>query len=229
MTRLSRSSLLLTLGAVVALQGCIPDYAPEFRARLVASETGQPVEGAIVVAHWEILGGLEGLNPVGQANVMEAVTDKNGVISFPSWWRIPRELGGIQNARPELLIFKDGYKYIRLANETRPTFMDELVLRSDWNGKTLRLKRFNGTVQEYAEDIAWLDSMMYFARRGQNCLWKRTPRMLAALHQLSNRVESEGVTLRTGAIHRIEDVNATGDCASPEQFFGEYLRSEVRK
>src|SRR5712691_8711159 len=85
MPRLSRSSLLLTLGAVVALQGCIPDYAPEFRARLVDSETGQPAEGAIVVAHWEILGGLEGLNPVGQAKVMEAVTDKNGVISFPSW------------------------------------------------------------------------------------------------------------------------------------------------
>ena len=213
----------------LALQGCIPDYAPDFRARLVDSDTDQPVEGAIVVAHWEILGGLEGLNPVGQAKVMEAVTDKNGVISFPSWWRIPRELGGIQNARPELLIFKDGYKYIRLANETRPTFMDELVLRSDWNGRTLKLERFKGSQQAYAKELARLDSAMYFARWTGNCEWKRTPRMLVALDRANAEFASMGLELAPRTIHSAADVDDTKQCGSARQFFSEYLPSETNK
>src|SRR5438034_7298406 len=124
MPRLSRSRLLLILGAVVALQGCIPDYASEFRARLVDANTGQPVEGAIVVAHWQILGGLEGGNPVGEAMVMETVTDQAGSIYFPSWSRVSWKIGGIQNARPELLVFKRGYKVLRLINESLPSFID---------------------------------------------------------------------------------------------------------
>ena len=52
-------------------------------ARVVDAETGQPVEGVMVVANCPMRGGHG--TPAGQAMVMEAVTDKDGVFHFP-WW-----------------------------------------------------------------------------------------------------------------------------------------------
>ena len=94
------------------LQGCaaLQYSADPIEAWVVDAETNQPIEGAIVVAHWELKGGLEGGNVMGQVMVMEAVTDDKGKFNFPAWgpkWHIG--WGGLGDSDPELLLFKSGY------------------------------------------------------------------------------------------------------------------------
>ena len=229
MTGFTQYAASVCVAAVLGLQGCAPYHAVEFNARLVDADTGQPIEGAIVVAHWQILGGLEGGNPLGEAMIMETVTDKIGTIHFPSWSKFSWKLGSIKSARPELLIFKDGYKYLRRINESQPTLLDDVLLRSDWNGKTLVLEQFRGTPQEYAKNVAWLDSLMYFARRGRNCEWKATPRMLVALHLADTAFESRGIAYPAGIISKVTDVDDSAGCGPAAKFFEDYLRQGTPK
>jgi len=224
---------LILLAAVVGLQGCEFYYAREFNARLVDADTGQPIEGAIVVAHWQILGGLEGGNPLGEAMIMETMTDKSGAIHFDSWSGLSWKFGGIRESRPALLIFKNGYEYLNLTNQSRPSLIDDVILRSDWDRKTIGLQRFKASLEEYARVIEALDNAMRFSRFGRDCEWKRTPRMLTAIHQMANYFDSRAVSLpqwRTGGrMYRVDDVDAGSTCGSPAQYFEPFLKQEYTK
>lgn len=233
MNRFTQYRASVFVAAVLALQGCTPYHAVEFNARLVDAETGQPIQDAIVVAHWQIVGGLEGGNPLGEAMIMETVTDRAGAIHFPSWSRISWKFGGIRSARPELLIFKNGYEYLALFNESQPTLIDDVILRSDWNEKTLKLHRFMGSLEEYARNVNSLDMSMRFARFGRDCEWKKTPRMLTAIQQMGTYFDARDVSLpqwRTGGrMYKVSDVDADPACGSPAQFFEPFLKGDFTK
>src|SRR5690348_13390482 len=74
---------------ILSLQACTTSatyYSAEpITAWVVDAETKQPLAGVNVVAHWQLEGGLEGGNNIGQMMVMEAVTDTAGKFSFPAW------------------------------------------------------------------------------------------------------------------------------------------------
>jgi hypothetical protein len=92
-------------------------FAYTFKGRVVDGETGKPIEGAVVVAHWN----EEQATPTGPhtrlKEVKETLTDKEGR------WKIrgPRggEFGNVKaflslimghfTNRPEFIIFKPGY------------------------------------------------------------------------------------------------------------------------
>ena len=50
---------------------------------VVDRETGNPIEGVVVVAHWQLRGGLEGGTPIRELKILESVTDHDGRYSFP--------------------------------------------------------------------------------------------------------------------------------------------------
>ena len=52
---------------------------------VVDKENGQPLEGVIVVAHWQLEGGFEGGYPMGQMRVLETLTDAQGRYYFAGW------------------------------------------------------------------------------------------------------------------------------------------------
>ncbi|MEO6928236.1 MAG: carboxypeptidase-like regulatory domain-containing protein [Casimicrobiaceae bacterium] len=56
---------------------------PGWSGRVVDVETGGAIEGAIVVARWELEG--YGGNFAGWLFVAEAVTDQDGIFRFPAW------------------------------------------------------------------------------------------------------------------------------------------------
>src|SRR5258708_40037237 len=74
------------------------------------AETGKPIEGVIVVAHWRITGGLEGGTPINELKILETVTDESGRYSFPAWGPKLAFLSGIFGSlgseSPEILMFK---------------------------------------------------------------------------------------------------------------------------
>lgn len=225
--------------------------AEAIEARVIDAETKKPLEGVIVVAHWQLFySTVGGRVPAGQLEVMETLTDRNGRFYFPAWGpkKVPKYKqqkgdiwiayipflapdGYLDDSDPALLLFKPGYEYVGLQNPMRSHTDHSPVRRSVWNGKTITLKPFKRTAEEYAEHVYRLsgdmDSMLDFARGDKDCNWKKTPRMLVALHKMSVHFEKQGIKLpgwRIGQrIHKLEDIPSDPRCDSVEEFFEEYM------
>ena len=212
--------LLLYCGTSAALEYS----AKAITARVVDAETKEPLEGVVVVAHWQLNGGLEGWSPLGELMVMDAVTDQNGTFHFPAWGpkKIPKGLdwnARLKDLDPQLLLFKSGYRWQELSNSKSMEQMSHkgpAVRSSDYDGKTIELEKFKGTPQEYWKHIeyfhiSWLQPLQH------HCAWKGMPRMVVALDQESKRV---GPTGFVDDLRRSEQENVREGCGT----FAEFLR-----
>lgn len=228
---LFRSALMLALLTPLQSCGFFTYQAEPIQAWVVDAETNQPLEGVIVAAHWQLKGGLEGGNPVGQMMVMETVTDAKGRFYFPGWGPKLRSLKGkLKTESPGLVLFRSGYAYRELENHLTLKALRgelEIPLRSDWDKKTIPMEEFKGTREEYAEHVHSLDNGIEWARYGENCEWKEIPRMLVEIHHLGKQFDAHGIKLkgwRGGArIRKISDVGNHTQCGSAEEFFRDYL------
>lgn len=135
--------------AVLALSGCV--FAPPFywaesiHGRVVDADTGEPIEGTVVIADWKLYGG--GMGHGGHRNsllVKETLTDANGEFSFGKWGPKMRPAWEILDKGPRLVVLKSNYTYANLWNEADSNWF---VRGSHWDGKTIRLKKFAGTSQ----------------------------------------------------------------------------------
>mgnify|MGYP001302911465 CR=1 FL=1 len=183
---------LLVLGAVLPwlpLAGCATLYRAEaIEGWVVDAESGKPLEGVILVAHWEVKGGLEGGVPIAELQILETVTDSNGRYYFPAWGpKLILPTGQLEGNSPGLLLFKSGYRSQRFPNFYWQTYGTSVFY---YDKKTLKLERFKGTLAEYAHDLGSLSSTLWIAGydvgrySGDYCGWKSFPRMLRALSQL---------------------------------------------
>lgn len=219
--------------ALTVLPACatpVTYSAEPIEAWIIDAGTKQPLEGVIVIAHWVLEGGIH-VDRVGELVILETVTDKNGRFYFSGWgpirhWKRSR----LTNMDPEFLIFKNGYEYQRLANPSTKEAIEGKpypVHRSVWNGKTIALKSFKGTPEEYAEHVHQLDNDLEWARYGKDCEWKQIPQMLVAIHRLSEQFESQGIKLkgwRGGArIRKVTHIGKQDQCGSAAEFFRIYL------
>ena len=230
--------LILVL-VLLPMQACAAPLwykAEPIEGWVVDKESNQPLEGVIVTANWQLDGGIEGSYPVGQMMVRETVTDKNGRYHFPGWGPKLAPLNGrIRTKGPQLLLFNSGYAYRGVANElTSESLRGELdnPLRSDWNGKTIKLEKFDGDHKEYARQVYDLSSEVWsvidVARGAKECYWKNVPRMLVALHRMSIFFDGQGVKLegwRLGQrIKRIEDIRSDQRCGAVQEYFRSYMQ-----
>ena len=225
--------LALTVASVVGLSQ--PSYSgAELEARVVDSITGVPLEGVNVVATWE----FEYLQPgIGEHRgrgfllVQEAVTDAQGTFRFPPWGpkAIPDGLPGhayLPPSAPALTFFKPeyGFKTIHNAENYKylddPSYVGESLRRSYWNGKTIQLVRFGGSLQQYGKRFDLLPSVGAVTA----CPWTETPRYRAALIKEGERLRKLG--LRTGlpAIEDLQKKFDDGGCGSASEYISEYLR-----
>ena len=193
-------STLLLLGMTQALTACAAplQYSAEpMEATVVDAETNQPLEGVIVVAHWELrFGHAGGSSVVGQLMVMEATTDKDGKFSLPAWGPKIAVASSLSNRAPQLLLFKNGYRYKSLWNDYTKSIEQLLqpVRKSDWNGKTIKMEKFKGTVEGYQKDISNLNDSLWFATNGDYpCEWKKLPQMIRAIYQQRKIFEAKGI------------------------------------
>jgi len=201
-------------------------WALPVRGQVVDADTGAPVEGVIVTANWELKSFGWTTISLGQLVVEETVTDKKGQYAF-SWWR-PRLRwplwGTLGTDAPGLLFFKSGYQWQGHANDvfSHSNFGLGLFPTSDWNGATIKLKKFQGSEKEYAEHFGHLDVSLSFATGGsaRNCEWKKIPRMLAALHLEERRFRKQGIY---SSLAPIETMPNQAHCGSAEQFLRSYL------
>ena len=228
----SKLRYLLLMLLLLPLQACAFYYsAAPIEARVVDAATNQPLEGVIVVAHWQLKGGLEGGNPVGEMMVMETLTDAKGRFYFPGWGPKLRSLEGrLKTQSPGILLFKSGYEYRGLENNlNNKSLRGDLdnPLRSDWNGKTIKLERFKGGLEKYEELFEDFNHALERMATDQpdKCNWKNIPMTIRAMNQERKRLIALGVT--TNTLSTIDNellmndpfYTKKGGCGSPKEFF----------
>lgn len=178
--------------------------AEPIEAWVVDEETDKPLADVIVVAHWQLEGGLEGGTNVGQMMVMETVTDSKGHFRFSAWGPKSRPWnvlwgGTLKTRSPGLILFKTGYRYRGLENDTtEKAIRGELdnPLRSIWTGKTIKLEKFEGEWDEYARHLLSLNTSLDFVLlplHGNPCEWEQTPRILMALYAEQKSLEERKI------------------------------------
>jgi hypothetical protein len=223
------SFILLAL-VLLPLQGCARDYsAKSIEAWVVDAETGKPVEGANVVAHWELSYGLEGGGAY-QLQIMEAVTDQNGRFFFPAWGpqaipqHLPRE-ARLKDRDPAIMIFKNSYEAKGIENDRPISSMGghgASVRSSDWDGKKIPLRKFEGDLKKLSLNVFNAQSGLSFVSRGENCDWKLIPKMVLTLTKEVKLLKEQNVATQIFYIRAIDELPNQSWCGSAREFFKAY-------
>jgi hypothetical protein len=120
---------IILIAFVTLLSGCYPGIS----GKVVDGLTGNPLEGAVVLAQWTTTGGLPGLTHHTVYQIEESETDKEGKFS----------ISGVYNPfvdPPKMVIYRKGYVPWRNDSDfMNPTW--ELYDNIIWkNGLTYKLK-----------------------------------------------------------------------------------------
>ena len=205
-------------------------------AQVVDAKTNQPLEGVIVVAHWEVGRVVPtfvpimpfGNDPRGpfQLQIMETVTDANGRFHFPAWGPLSvPPLAALGDSDPHLIFFKEGYVPWGASSYHPSTFdYSASSTRSSWvNGTTIKLKKFEGDLQAYAAQVGKLSVPLDFARnyRNDTCDWKRIPRMLGTVIKIKKSFREK---LIYSALPNLESIPHQDECGSAEEWLKDYLK-----
>ena len=59
------------------------------QGKIVDAISGKPLQGVMVLANWELSGGMYHTKNYGQIFLTEAITDDRGVYKIPFWVRVP--------------------------------------------------------------------------------------------------------------------------------------------
>jgi len=105
--------LITTLALAASCQGnqWVYFHDEEIKGYVVEADTKKPIEGAIVVAMWQLSQILsEGFG--GYAKVIETKTDKEGKFTIPAWKTFkPLTANSVmRDFAPKVVIYKPGYK-----------------------------------------------------------------------------------------------------------------------
>jgi len=226
-------SWVFVLICVLPLPACSMTYSAEaIEAWVVDAETGQPIEGVVVTANWELETGTVGGNvPAGQIMVTETVTDKKGRFYFPAWgprstplsFPVPllKSEPHLVNRDPHMLLFKSGYKWVGLENTPMINYNKGSLRKSEWNGKTIKMEMFKGDPKEYGRHLTSLEISMGYAFYAENCEWKQTPRMLALLFSEADSLRKRGIYTGVGDAATLPGQK---QCGSASEFLREYFK-----
>ncbi len=239
-SRILRSPMLIGLALFALAAGSRADpmtySAKEIRGQVVDDVSGQPIEGAIVVAQWElvreVIPGLINKSYGDVLKIVEVVSDRDGNYVIPAWGPVLRPtLFHLENLDPSLAFFKPDYYPRYVANEVRTEYSRDPVRISQWDGKTVRLRKFtgepqewdeqdgrfkshlkvDGTLEEYASQLQSLQLHLQWRRETDD--WKQFPRMIAALEREADRLDAAHLKsgyriMRANQLHgRHEKVN----------------------
>ncbi len=120
----------------------------EIRGKVVDETTGQPIEGAIVLAFWKTI------QPQIYLKIEESVTDSNGEFFFPGWGPVKRpDKSCFWDEDPFLVFFKPGYYVWGLYNsyllertgspeENLANPVPSRIRKSRYKGETIKLREF---------------------------------------------------------------------------------------
>lgn len=161
-----------------------PYASPRTSGKVVDADSGQPIEGVVVLARWEWLnytppgfhssGGYEN---AGQAvHVGESVTGRDGAYAIPAWGPAIRSGGKMAEGAPDLFAFKTGHEPLHRITQPRD---DGLI----------RLRKSAGDAKVQAQRIGELQRRMHWLESED---WAFEGAMVLALHREKARLGADG-------------------------------------
>lgn len=202
---------LLAVLFIVAMTSTLPACATsliysakEIRGQIVDAETSQPIEGAIVVAQWVLfhIGPGHGGHK-NRLHIHETVTDKSGNYVIPAWGpKMRPPMTELHERDPQLSVFKSGYEPLELSNAVVSTVRQDSLRVSVWDGKVIRLKPTEGTLEEKAFRLSSFYGGLRYSNDSND--WKNFPRMLLAVYAEKQRLRSLGLPPEHAA--RVPDI-----------------------
>jgi hypothetical protein len=198
---------------------------PTFGA-VVDNDTKEPIKGALVVALWDLEGGME-VGLVGTLTVLETVTDEMGKFNLPAWGPIAGpQKGFLDSQDPQVLIFKPGYTPERFDNgrTVAPGARKELEVHDSLlNGKTVRLKKYEGTQKGYSLKVALIEGELSDVLNGAGCRWKQIPKAIRFFDDERKRERAAGLNPQFGT--PVERLLQKRGCGSTDVFTRAYQES----
>lgn len=216
---MNNSKLLFALLILSAsLQACAsgPYTVAPTDAWVVDAQTGDPVEGAVIVAYWETKYGffMEDYK-LDAHHIMETTTDKEGHFALPGWGPELLTGGSLDENAPRLLIFKPLYRG-RVKSG----------LDSVWNHKKIPLERYSGNMdgpawKAYADDFAgFAGEFNFILYNHSRCDWKKIPLMLSAQIKQKKIINEHGYpwvdTIASNLVSNSEELSE--NCGSTVEF-----------
>ena len=228
-------SLLIMVGLIT---GCttFPRFylgADEIHGKVVDAETKQPIKDVVVVAVWELYGGIFERQHTANLVLRETVTDEDGNYSFDSWGPRFTISGYLEDESPDLIFYKFGYKSEWMNDYYAQLMFKDLrwyeasYKRLEWSGRTLELKKFVGTPIDYSKVTSSLDSFLEYGRWYRGCDWKRVPRYTAAMVKLTQYLASTSAYGGPSSL-TLDQLRANGsrcgfNAGEVDKLLGEYL------
>lgn len=179
--------ILLSLLAV-GLAGCVAVLHSEraHTVRIMDAATGKPVPGAVMIEVWGNWGyGMEGGNYKGPAKIIEAISDANGRIYFPSWGPSFVFTSYIVSTDPQIILYKPGYRLFVSDNDVfkcrkeeckgAKSLPNKIRLTRDADNKIAVSKNGKNLYQELRQQGIY------------GCDWEYLPRLLVV--QVINKME----------------------------------------
>ncbi len=187
-----RLPYLLLLALMLPITGCATYSAKDFHGQVVDDATGAPLDGVVIVAQWLLERSMVG-DDKALLKAMETVTDKNGNYTFPAWGPVtlPARADFRAGRDPKVVYFKVGYWPESEQNELLTDIRHRSTPLGEFrsNGKTIRLKKWDGKGEEYWSQLRVLANRMP-SFYGVN--WKNFPRMTWAIEQENRRYKASG-------------------------------------
>jgi hypothetical protein len=191
-------------------------FAKDIRGEVVDDVSGEVLEGVIAVAQWqlvrEVIPGVMNKSYGDSLKIVEVVSGRDGRFVIPGWGPIARPmLFHLENEDPSIVFFKSGYYTRTVANEVLTSYSRDSARVSQWDGKTVRLRKFtgqaqefvqqdgrfrdqrkvDGSLEEYASGINDIQASMNWTKANSD--WKNFPRMVVALARERDRLEAAGL------------------------------------
>ena len=196
-------ALFVAVSLLPLVGGCAlfdPTFgADPINSQIVDEDTGEPIEGAVVVAHWQLNGGSISAMPCGSANVEEAVTDRDGRFHLPGWGPVRSGCASeMRIGEPVLYVFKAEYDYGFFPNGSGTETVT--VTHSSFDGRQLSLQKYPDMdlrkegPHSYRFNFGELNGELsnFTASMPGECNWKKMPAMLLAIGEMAQKFESTG-------------------------------------
>lgn len=221
------AGLLLGINSATALSYS----AQPISAVVIDAESRQPLEGVNALIVWQLQNSDGGGGPFWIFE--EAVTDNQGRVNFPGWgpkavpWGLGDRAWRLGPDQPAIYLFKSGYPFGEMSNPWESWMLGnrawtgDVIRSSVWNNKTIELRRFVGTEEQYLNRLSIVAGGLPL----QECRWAKFPRFTAALVvERGNRVKSP----MTNSLPTMNSLEAQAknerDCPAPAVVLGPFLK-----
>lgn len=161
------------------------------KGQVVDAVSGEPLEGVTILAVWDLYSANLLHNTYqGQLHVAEAVTDSAGEYRLSPWFRF-FFLGKLKSSAPLVYFYKYGYSVGGRGDSRRQAPF--LIVSSEFDGRTIELSRFEGSMQEYALHLDETIDFTVSGIRNENCILLEVPQLLQALEHAQSEFHREGI------------------------------------